>query len=289
MVINQSVQINKLAGVMMNVTLTYFQGRAGDHNDLAIPGAKAIADSLAFMTGLNPVRIGDPEPALSTDWQTELSLSMPTLKCMQNHFDSLYAGGKKSLAATSRCAVSLSTLPVVVKYNPNVCIVWFDSHADLNTPSTTTTNYLGGLALSGPAGMWDSGLGNGLKLSSIILVGQRDLDPFEIELIEKSALVYIPFEEGYLDKLRQALNNRPVYMHLDCDVLEPGIVPTDYVHSGGMQLSDLKNACEVLAHSEIVGLEIAEFQYAWSNESDPVSPVLLLQSLQPVIDKLNEK
>lgn len=270
----------------MNVALTYFQGRAGDHNDLAIPGARAIAESLASMMDVTPVCIGHPEPALKTDWKTELSLSMATLKLMQNHFDEVYASGKKSLAATSRCAVSLSTLPVVVKHNPEACIVWFDSHADLNTPSSSETGYLGGLALSGPAGLWDSGLGNGLALSSIILVGQRDLDPFEIRLIEESAVTYIPFKDDYLDRLRQAINGRPVYMHLDCDVLEPGIVPTDYVHADGMKLCDLEAASQVLAETEVVGLEIAEFQHSWNEGGQPVSPVPLLKALQPVIAKL---
>lgn len=272
----------------MNIALTYFQGRAGDHNDLAIPGARAIAESLAAIIDVTPVCIGHPEPALNTDWRTELALSMSTLELMRDHLDEVFTSGKKSLAATSRCAVSLATIPVVVKHNPEVCIVWFDSHADLNTPSTSETGYLGGLALSGPAGMWDSGLGKGLAFSSIILVGQRDLDPFEIRLIEESAVTYIPFEGDYLDRLRQAINGRPVYMHLDCDVLEPGIVPTDYVHPEGMALCDLEAACEVLAETEIVGLEVAEFQHTWNEGGLPVSPVPLLKALQPVIGKLSE-
>lgn len=273
----------------MNVALTYFQGRAGDHNNLAIPGARAIAEHLSSMMALSPVAIGHAEPALACDWQTELALSMPTLKLMQERFDAVYRSGQKSLAATSRCAVSLATLPVVVKYHSTACIVWFDSHADLNTPSSTRSGYLGGLALSGPAGLWDSGLGDGLALSSIILVGQRDLDPYESKLIEQGAVTYIPFADDYLDKLRQAINGRPVYMHLDCDVLEPGIVPTDYVHAGGMELGSLEAACQVLAETAVVGVEIAEFQDSWREGGESVSPVPLLKALRPVIAKLGEK
>ena len=36
----------------MSIALTVFQGRAGDHNDLAIPGAKSIADCLGAMLGI---------------------------------------------------------------------------------------------------------------------------------------------------------------------------------------------------------------------------------------------
>jgi arginase family enzyme len=53
------------------------------------------------------------------------------------------------------------TLPVMARYHPDALVVWFDAHGDLNTPESTTTDYLGGLALSGPVGMWESGLGSG--------------------------------------------------------------------------------------------------------------------------------
>ncbi|WP_275477567.1 arginase family protein [Aureimonas ureilytica] len=42
----------------------------------------------------------------------------------------------------SRCAVSIATLPVVAKHHPDACVVWFDTHADLNTPESTTSGYL---------------------------------------------------------------------------------------------------------------------------------------------------
>jgi len=61
----------------------------------------------------------------------------------------------------------------------------------LNTPDVTTTGYLGGLALAGPAGLWDSGLGSGLKLDQIVLVGQRDLDPYEQELIDRYGIPHV--------------------------------------------------------------------------------------------------
>lgn len=42
------------------VACTIFQGVAGDHNDLAIPGAKAIGEQLAQRSGAKPVVIGSP-------------------------------------------------------------------------------------------------------------------------------------------------------------------------------------------------------------------------------------
>lgn len=265
------------------VEYSVFQGRAGDHNDLAIPGAKAIGAEFLRRSKVAPFVVGTPQPALNVGWREELDASLPALKDMQARFDAVFAAGALAISATSRCAVSLATLPVVAKYHPDVCIVWFDSHGDLNPPEESTTGYLGGLAFAGPLGMWDSGLGNGLDFSQVILVGQRDLDPFEIELINKHNIPHIKPGADYAAELRAAIAGRPVYVHLDCDVLEPGIVPTDYKHEGGLSLDDLYTCCAVIAEHELVGIEIAEFENSWEVGGEPVSPSALLDALAPLI------
>ncbi len=268
--------------------LTVYQGRAGDHNDLAIPGAASIGRILSERLGAKPIIIGEPEPALSIDWKHELAHAMPSLRAMAAHYDSVLGKGLVPITASSRCAVSLSTLPPIARHRPDACVIWFDSHPDLNTPETTTTGYLGGLSLSGPAGLWDSGLGSGLSLSNVILVGERDIDPSEQALIDAGIVLLVSAQVGFENKLRTAIAGRPVYVHWDCDVLSPGIVPTDYQHEGGLTLSDLFNACVAMTQSEIVGFEIAEFENAWEVNGEAVSPVPLLDALQPLIENIVE-
>lgn len=263
---------------------TVFQGRAGDHNDLAMPGAMAIGRALQRRTGRSPFVIGTPEPALNVGWRAELDAAMPGLRQVQARFEDVMATGDISIAATSRCAVSLATLPVVARHHPKACIVWFDSHADLNTPEATTTGYLGGLAFAAPAGLWDSGLGAGLRLDQVVLVGQRDLDPFEQDLIDRHSIPHVRPGSDLAVNLRAAIAGRPVYVHLDCDVLNPGIVPTDYVHEGGLSLDDLNACANVIADHRFLGIEIAEFQNAWTPGGDPVSPDPLLDALAPLLD-----
>ncbi|MXN65408.1 arginase family protein [Stappia sp. GBMRC 2046] len=250
-----------------------------------MPGARAIGEALARRTGIQPVVLGTPEPCLNAGWREELDAAISALYEMRARFQEVMANGAVSVAAISRCAVSLATLPAVAKHNPSACVVWFDSHADLNTPEKTATGYLGGLALAGPVGLWDSGLGAGLGLGQIVLVGQRDLDPFELELIEKHRIPHIKPKDDLATALREAIAGRPVYVHLDCDVLDPGIVPTDYVHEGGLSLKDLRMCSDVIAEHEFVGIEIAEFQYAWEAGGDPVSPEPLLNALAPLLNK----
>jgi arginase family enzyme len=205
---------------------------------------------------------------------------------LAQHLDGLLRRGQAPLSALSRCAAALATLPIVMRHRPDACVVWLDAHGDLNTPPTSFTGYLGGMALAGPAGLWDSGLGKGLPLASIILVGARDLDPAEQALVDAGMVKLVPATADYLARLRTALGGRPAYIHLDCDVLEPGIVPTDYRIPGGFSLVALNGLCRVLAESEIVGLEIAEFENAFSENGAPVSPGPLLDALEPAIARL---
>ncbi|WP_431323222.1 arginase family protein [Rhizobium sp. YTU87027] len=120
-------------------------------------------------------------------------------------------------------------------------------------------------------------------MDQVVLVGQRDLDPYEVNLMAQHNIPHIRPKDDLPNELRSAIDGRPVYVHLDCDVLEPGIVPTDYTNAGGLSLDDLQLCCEVIAEHQIVGLEIAEFQNAWQAGGPPVSPSALLDALSPLL------
>jgi arginase family enzyme len=273
----------------MALEVLAFQGRVGDHNELAIPGARAVAARMGAQLGLEVACVGAPVVQPDAGWAVELEHARPALEQLRAHFERLYAVGAKVAAATSRCAASIATLPVVARHRPDACVVWFDAHADLNTPESSLTGYLGGLALSAPLGLWDSGLGAGLATENVILVGQRDLDPYEAELMRLLSIRCVPPGPGLVAALAGALDGRPAYVHLDCDVLDPGIVPTDYVHDGGLSLADLQQCARLLARSEVVGLEVAEFQCAWTPGGPPVSSAPLIDALYPLLAALQER
>lgn len=266
--------------------LTVYQGRAGDHNPLAMAGALSLGQAISRRLGISFHAVGHPDSPLGMAWEPELAAARPSLSELAEHLESIFARGLAPLLALSRCAASLATLPVVMRHRPDACVVWLDAHPDLNVPGTTTSGYLGGMALSAPAGLWDAGFGNGLPLKNIVLVGARDLDPAEQTLVKTSGLKLVPAGEACLTRLRDAVEGRPLYVHLDCDVLDPGIVPTDYRVPGGITLAELRGICEQLSRQELVGLEIAEFENAWREGGEPVSPGPLLDALEPLISKL---
>lgn len=264
--------------------LTVFRGRAGDHDDLAMRGSVLVGDELSRRLGLTASHVGVPEPALNTGWEPELAAALPVLSEMATSYQRFLDDGRVPVTASSRCTVALATLPMVARHHPEACVVWLDAHADLNTPESSPTGYLGGLALSGAAGMWDSGLGGDLATSNIVLGGARDIDPPEQRLLDDGVVRTVLTGPALGERLRGAIAGRPVYFHIDCDVLEPGIVPTDYRVSGGMSLDDLHEVSGVVAEHEIVGIEIAEFESAWDIDGDPASPTALLDAMQPMFD-----
>ena len=266
--------------------VTTFLGRVGDHNDAAMRGSRIVGDALARHLGTTSNEVGTPQPALDAGWRDELAAASGPLTAITAAIEHVMTRRAIPVTALTRCAVALATLPVVARHRPDACVVWFDAHADLHLPNTTSSGYLGGMALSGPLGWWNTGHGGGLAVADVVLGGTRDIDPPEHDLIARHGVVTVEGGPGFSRRLRAAIDARPVYWHLDCDVLEPGIVPTDYHVPGGLTLDDLHAAATVIAEHELVGLEIAEFQDTELDELSP-SPQPLLDALAPAITATN--
>lgn len=243
-----------------NCAVTTYAGPAGDHNNRAMQNSVLVADALARRLAIENVIVGELEEPDPSWWDVELERSRSSLELMARQIDEVMAQGLKPVSAITRCAVALATVPVVLRHRPDAVVVWLDAHADLNKPDTTTSGYLGGLALSGPLGWWETGLGAGLPTSQTVLVGVRDVDPAEQAHIQAGRIVVIPVGAGLTDRLAEVVKLRPVYFHLDCDVLEPGIVRTEYQVAGGLTLQQLHDCAAVLADSEVVGIELGEFE-----------------------------
>lgn len=265
--------------------VTRFAGRAGDHNDRAMTASRSLADALADRLATTVTTVGEPAQALSTSWDIELEAARTDLVAMADRFESLLSQGQVPVTALSRCAVALATLPRVAKHRPDAVVIWFDAHADLNTPEETTTGYLGGLALSGPLGRWDSGLGSGLAAHNVILVGARDLDDAEQQMIDDGTVSLIPVRPTMAEDLAAVLDGRPAYVHIDCDVLEAGTVPTDYRVPNGMTLDQLRSCAQAIARSKIVGIEIGELE-ADDRMDHQLPAKMVVDALDPLLSAL---
>lgn len=263
-------------------SLIVFVGPTGDHNDRGMAGASILGGELSRRLNLTPSVIGVPAPATSEPWHTALPAALPGLRELQDAHRIVIERGGVPVAALPRCAASLATLPTIAELHPDAVVVWFDAHADLNTPVNSTTGYLGGLVLSAAIGWWDSGLGAGLHPDRVVLGGTRDLDPPEQALVD-AGTIKLAAGPSLHTLLDQYVGDRPVYFHLDCDVLEPGTVPTDYQVPHGLTLDDLTAVSQRLSQNHIVGIEIAEYEAATDPNDDTNYARPLLEALEPLL------
>ena len=109
-------------------------------------------------------------------------------------------------------------------------VLWFDAHGDFNTPETTVGGFLDGMALATVVGRCWTSLSAGVPgftpvaEQNVVLVGARDLDPAEAELLAASGVTHLRVEDvaTRLDTELDALSTRVdrLYIHVDLDVLD---------------------------------------------------------------------
>ena len=268
---------------MPGSSLIVYRGRAGDRNPRGTAGAQLLGALLARRHGLDTTFVSTPQPPLpSTAWDEQLAAARGDLHAFAAALRASLGNGQRSIVTMGRCAAGLASIPVVAQRHPDACVVWFDAHGDSNLPSSNAVPYLGGMVITGAAGCWDSGLGQGLDLSNVVLVGARDLDPDEKTLIANGELQLVEVGPNLPARLGAAVGDRDVYVHLDCDVLEPGIVPLEYQVAGGLTLEDLRACAVELARRKVIGIEVAEFEAEWL-DGRPASADALADAIAPLL------
>jgi arginase len=269
------------------IALTAFLAPCADRNSDGMAGARMMADALALKLQIPITQIGVPDAPCPGRWDAVLDQAEPSLSMLRRHCESALARGEAPVIVMARCASAIATLPAVARSRPDAKIVWFDAHADCNTPSTSTTGYLGGMVISAAVGLWDSGFGGDLNPSHVVLAGARDIDDAERMLIDTTPFHHIPVGPGIAQALCDAVGDSPVYIHLDCDVLAPGLLPTEYEVEGGLSFDALAECFRALARNEVLGVEIAELQSHWPELGTPAPVETLLSALEPLLQRLS--
>lgn len=172
----------------------------------------------------------------------------------------LILGGDHSLA--------IGSLAGIAKHYENLGVIWYDAHGDLNSDKTSPTGNIHGMPLAASLGLGHESLVNvldytpKLKPENVIIIGARDLDPPEKELIRELNLkVYTMHEVDRLGMPRimketiSYLKDKTdgVHLSLDLDGLDPTDAPgvgTPVI--GGLTYRESHLAMEMLAESNII-------------------------------------
>lgn len=171
-------------------------------------------------------------------------------------------------------SIAIGTLAGLSMHYKNLGVIWFDAHADLNTPDTTPSGNIHGMPLATSIGLGHERLTSILhsevkiKAENIIIIGGRSIDEGERVLIkERGIKVYTMHEIDRLgmthvmeETLRffKAQQVDGLHLSLDLDALDPLYTPgvgTPVV--GGITYRESHLAMEMIQESSL--LTSAEF------------------------------
>jgi arginase len=165
------------------------------------------------------------------------------------------AGGEFPLVLSGNCNTAVGTIAGLGA--SDLGVVWFDAHADFNTPETTTTGFTDGMGLAVAVGHCWKGMTRGVPGFSavaerdVVLAGVRAIEPAEEERLAASDVSVVgPEAPGTLEVALDGLKSRVgrVYVHLDLDVLDPEKAgkANEFAPAGGLSAEDLKTALGIV-------------------------------------------
>ena len=206
------------------------------------------------------------------------SLANKVQAVLQKQRIPLVLGGDHSIAIGTLAGLS-------TKYK-NMGVIWFDAHADLNTPDTTPSGNIHGMPLATSLGLGHERLTKILhsypkiKQENIVIIGGRSIDEGERVLIkERGIKIYTMHEIDRLGmtyvmeetlKYFQQRNIDGLHLSLDLDALDPLYTPgVGTPVAGGITYRESHLAMEMIQESGL--LTSAEFV-----------------EVNPILDELNK-
>lgn len=173
-------------------------------------------------------------------------------------------------------SIAMGTLAGVAKHFKNIGVIWYDAHADMNTPETSPSGNIHGMPLAASMGLGHpalTGIGGykvKVKPENIVLIGARDIDAGEKALIaEKNIKVYTAEDVKRLG-IDEVINQTLAYLSQRCDGVHlsfdlDGIDPREVPGVGtpvadGISYRESVRAIELLGKSNaLTSAEFVEF------------------------------
>jgi arginase len=223
----------------------------------------------------NPLRKPGPlQPGLSRE-QEVLALARLSsdwgYAAMKAGAKPVFLGGDHSLSMGSIAGVSRACY----EKGRALHVLWLDAHADFNTPNTSPSGNMHGMALALLAGenefvgMTDPAWLRPIDPRHATIIGARSLDKPERELLAARGVEVIDMrridEFGISALMRDVLAKAEkagahIHVSLDADVLDPSIAPgTGTAVQGGLTYREAHLIMEMIHDSGLVGsLDVVE-------------------------------
>lgn len=170
----------------------------------------------------------------------------------------------RPLVLAGDCPTARAVVAGIQGRHRELAVLWLDAHGDFNTPTISTSGYVGGMALAMLTGrtpdLFDDSLGlQPVPESRAVLADARDLDPAERDALTASQVHRIPANPAAITEALRQLGDVPVYLHLDVDVIDGEEVPGARFPAGpGPSLAQLEDGlAAACASADVVAACIA--------------------------------
>ena len=179
--------------------------------------------------------------------------------------------GRLTVTAGGDCGVELAPIAAARRrHGDRLAVVWFDAHGDLNTPASSPSGAFHGMVLRTLLGEGPPGLvpGEPLRRDQVVLAGVRALDPAERAYAEA-----LPNATGPAALVEAVGDADAVYVHLDLDVLDPGVFASvGTPEPGGLTSAQVVEMVTALAaRYEIAGVGITEYEPARPEDQETLA------------------
>jgi arginase len=250
------------------LSLLYPEWQSSGETACVYHGALKLAAALSKFTEFTCVDVPATEQLEKVDGVLGLRSIAPRFR---STLDKLRKEAQEEIFMVGgTCGVEVAPIGYLnEKYAGDLAVIWFDAHADLNTPNSSPSGHFHGMALRTLLGEgpheYTTELARFLLPSQIFLAGTRDLDPPELEYISSNGLSITPFETfkrpQELVKKIQRKGFRNVYIHLDLDVLNPESFADALMRTpGGPTVKEMQGMLRALATEfQVVGFSVVEY------------------------------
>jgi arginase len=154
-------------------------------------------------------------------------------------------------------------------------LLWFDAHGDMNTPASTDSGNVHGMALAHLLGLGDErlasvgGFRGKVRAENVSLIGVRDLDDREKKLIAESGVNVFTMKDidrrGVSNVTEEAIDiasrgTAGVHVSFDIDVVDPSLATgVGTPKKGGLTYREAHLCLEIVADSKrLVSIDLVE-------------------------------
>ena len=209
----------------------------------------------------------------------------------------IVSSGRFPLVLGGDHSIAIGTIAGAMQSKENLGVIWFDAHGDLNTAETSPSGNIHGMPLAVALGLGHErltaigGVEKKLNPENVVLIGSRDLDPGERQLLKDlGATVFTVHEVDLLgmpkvmeEAIRIASEGTDgVHISFDMDAMDPFFATgTGTRVAGGLSYRESHLALELIAQAGIAtSAEFVEVNPLIDNKNETAeTAVALMDSL----------